>query len=849
MASKTSTGEEIVLSADDNPVIIIAYHLPLKVARAPGGYTITWDDERGLDRGGMGLPMKITYVGCIELEVTDMGEQEALEKLLFEQYGCIVVFLDNDLKHKFYHGFCRGYLTPVMHMQMHVVGDSDPFRPEEWRAYTQVNQLFASKVVEVYSGGETIWIHDYHLLLLPSCIVRKLPLAKIGFFLHSPFPPSDVWRTVAVRMELLRSMLNVDLLGFLMFEYTRNFLACCKRMLALEYEFQRGGFLGVEYEGRHVVLQVSTFGISPPKLQARLAELPPTPAAATPPPPPGVPPMPSGAASSALMDVVNGSGRVVLGAIDYLDRLKGVASKLLAWETLLTDYKHFRTGHVLVQVCVGARNRIQIQTAPAVEAELRRIVERINGAFPGAVHFEVRSSMSPVERLQLWCASNIYLTTALREAINTYPLEFVLARHLQKLPPGVLVISEFTGFARVLNGCLRVNPNCQTEVVEMLEYALKMSPEERCARAAKDLAHIQRCTLEAFAHRFVAELKATADKKEEDIVRVGFGLSKFRLVGMGSGFKALDTGDAVDAFQRASRRVLLLDWGGTLAPASGFYDQRESDSNLTLPQSVLDSLGQLCAHPSCDVMILSGLAKEKVLKAFGSVPNLSLAVEHGFNYRLGNGEWEQLTQEAGNEWCKVAESVMNVYAMRTHGAFVQTKGSSIMWNFCESDPEFGYLQSKELQTTLQHVLADFPVVVRTGKGYVEVCLKDINKGAMAERFIDLLTARHGQPLDFVLCAGDDSSDELMFASLNAKFGKTHPGLLTVTVGRKPSEATRYLEDHKEVTEMLEMLCSIGFRAPGNALGSGGMGGGMGGMRKPKGGLGVGGSHIDLASLG
>lgn len=186
-----------------------------------------------------------------------MGEQEALEKLLFEQYGCIVVFLDNDLKHKYYHGFCRGYLTPVMHMQMHVVGDSDPFRPEEWRAYTQVNQLFASKVVEVYSGGETIWIHDYHLLLLPSCIVRKLPLAKIGFFLHSPFPPSDVWRTVAVRMELLRSMLNVDLLGFLMFEYTRNFLACCKRMLALEYEFQRGGFLGVEYEGRHVVLQVT----------------------------------------------------------------------------------------------------------------------------------------------------------------------------------------------------------------------------------------------------------------------------------------------------------------------------------------------------------------------------------------------------------------------------------------------------------------------------------------------------------------------------------------------------------------------------------------------------------------
>jgi len=690
-------------------------------------------------------------------------------------------------------------------------------------------------------------VHDYHLMLLPSCIVRKLPLAKIGFFMHAPFPASDVWRTVAVRLELLRSMLNLDLVGFLMFEYTRNFLTCCKRMLSLEYQFQKGGFLGVEYEGRQVMLQVCTFGISPAKVQARL-RAPDFGHAVCPPRGPGDSGEPS------LWEVCSG-GRVVVAGLDYLDRLKGVAPKLLAWEALLRDYAHYRTGHVLVQVCVGARNRIQIQTAPKVEAELRRIVERINAAYPGTVHFEVRSQMTAVERLQLWCSTHALFVTALREAINVYPLEFVLARHMRGLPTGILILSEFTGFARVLNGCLRINPNSQTELVETLDAALTMRPEERDARAAKDLAHILRCTNEAFANRFLTELKSTATKRQEDFMCVGFGHAKFRLVGMGAGFKPLDTADTVDAFQRATRRLFLLDWGGTLAPADkSFYDQRDV-GGTTLPQNVLAALTTLCAHPSCHVMIMSGLDKAKVLSAFGSVPNLALAVEHGYNFRLPSGEWRQLVHEMDDEWRAVARSVMSVYAMRTHGAFVQTKGSSMLFNFMDSDPEYGAVQGKELQTTLHQVLADFPVVVRTGKGYVEACTRDVNKGAMASTMVELLQA-DGQPVDFCLCAGDDSTDELMFSALHAKLGKKNPHLFTVTVGRKPSEASRYLDDHREIVELLELLCSIGFRLPGTALGGGagsgggggGGGGGMGMKKTSNVGMGARQSFTNLADL-
>ena len=187
------------------------------------------------------------------------------------------------------------------------------------------------------------------------------------------------------------------------------------------------------------------------------------------------------------------------------------------------------------------------------------------------------------------------------------------------------------------------------------------------------------------------------------------------------------------------------------------------------------------------------------------------------------------------------------YATRTHGAYVKSKGSSMLFNFIESDPEYGEMQGKELQTSLQHVLAGLPVVVRTGKGYVEACHQDVNKGAMAARMIDVLQ-RDGTPVDFVLCAGDDSTDELMFTALHEKMGKKNPHCFTVTVGRKPSEASRYLDDHNEVVQLLELLGSVGFRAPGTQLGAGG---GMG-MRKTGGmggGMGNRASFNNLADLG
>lgn len=146
-----------------------------------------------------------------------------------------------------------------------------------------------------------------------------------------------------------------------------------------------------------------------------------------------------------------------------------------------------------------------------------------------------------------------------------------------------------------------------------------------------------------------------------------------------------------------------------------------------MPDSTLSSLRALCAVPTNHVMILSGLGRDKVQQTFGSVPNLSLACEHGFHCKIKNGQWQQLLPGLNTSWREVAEAIMDVYAQRTSGSFFMKKGASIVWNYEQADPEFGSMQARELQYHLQGVLQAFPVVVRAGKVYVEVCPKGIDK--------------------------------------------------------------------------------------------------------------------------
>ncbi|EOD25091.1 hypothetical protein EMIHUDRAFT_450438 [Emiliania huxleyi CCMP1516] len=778
-------------------VILVAYQLPLTVSRAEGGgWEVEWDDESVLNQHALSLGCRVMWVGGVGCAV-DPDEEEGLAQLLLEGYSCLPVFLPAALTDRFYHGFCRSYLRPVFHNRMRLPDSENPFceegwRSEDWRAYSAANRKFADTVMEVYEPGHMVWAHDYHLLLLPSFLLRRHRTAHIGLFLHSPFPASDVFRSVAVREELLRAMLHADMVGFLLFEYTRNFLTSCKRLLGLEHDRSppSGGFLGVDFGGRHVIVQVSTFGVSPSLLENHLPDRLAPPAAAS--------TRDELKDLRAELDAPAASPRRLLAGVDYLDRFKGVQLKLLAWEAMLAAYPRYRAGHTLVMV--ASRNQVKlVADARDVRADIETIVRRIRASYPGALHYAEVERLSLAARMQLWQMSDVIVYSTVREAVNAHPLEYGL---VEEAPDRS---------AMQFSGSLVMNPFSTEAVMGALETALEMPPAEKEARARKDLAHIRANTAEDWARqlllpqrspsmsapshgvvddearRFLTDLKSMQRKKEDHWMAV------------------------LLSYRAAAQRVVLLDWGGTLTPAdTGFYDVRE-EGKYEVPSSVLTTLRQLCADPH-----------NHVDAAFGSVPGLSLAVEHGFHYRIKSGPWQQLLPGVNTSWREAAEAVMAVYTTRTLGAYMQKKGSSMSWNFSSADPEFGALQARELQYQLQAALEGAPVVVRVGKGYVEACPKGIDKGVMAERFVGLVAdaARRGrpaEPLQFVLCVGDDSSDELMFAALQkrkdaaAGRGGAAPGhdLFTATVGRKPSDASAYLADHADVVELLGMLSGVG----------------------------------------
>ena len=254
---------------------------------------------------------------------------------------------------------------------------------------------------------------------------------------------------------------------------------------------------------------------------------------------------------------------MLLAAIDYLDPFKGVQLKLLAWESLLHNYPKYRTGHVLVQICLASRNQVKlVRDAGVVQKEIATIVSRIEATYPGTIYYEEKASMSAGARMLLWQQARVSVNSAIREAVNVYPLEYVVARHYAGKPAGALVISEFSGFSRVLNGALSVSPWSQSQLQAALDQALEMQPAEMEARARKDFVRICDNTSEDWGHRFLADLKSLQKKQEEHWMAVGFGLASFRMVGMGQDFKALDTQQATCRPPRPAtpRAVMCAAW-------------------------------------------------------------------------------------------------------------------------------------------------------------------------------------------------------------------------------------------------------------------------------------------------
>jgi trehalose 6-phosphate synthase/phosphatase len=279
---------------------------------------------------------------------------------------------------------------------------------------------------------------------------------------------------------------------------------------------------------------------------------------------------------------------------------------------------------------------------------------------------------------------------------------------------------------------------------------------------------------------------------------LGFG---FRVVALDPNFRKLNVDSIVAAYEASKNRAILLDYDGTLVPQVAI--------NKTPSATVVRIVNELCVDKKNVVFVVSGRGRNSLEKWFNPCPRLGIAAEHGYFMRWNRDvSWEMSMQNCDFGWMQMAEPVMQLYTESTDGSAMETKESALVWHHQDADPGFGSSQAKEMLDHLESVLANEPVSVKSGQFIVEVKPQGVSKGLVAERILTTMKEQ-GRQADFVLCIGDDRSDEDMFENLAdlVKRGLVSPNtsLFGCTVGQKPSKAKYYLDDTNDVLSMLNAL--------------------------------------------
>jgi trehalose 6-phosphate synthase/phosphatase len=720
--------------------LIVSNRLPTKVQRTDEGLTFQ-PSEGGLATGLGSIYRQDDnlWIGWPGLFVQDEAEENHIRTELADD-NMAPVFLTEDEIHNFYEGFSNSTLWPTFHY----FSELATYEQTHWDAYVTVNEKFCEAVLAQTGPEDTIWVHDYQLLLLPELLRRARPEASIGFFLHIPFPSQELIRVLPWRTELIKGMLGADLIGFHTFGYMRHFLSAVSHLLG--YPAQNGQ---IETPNRSVRVDAFPMGID----YGRYAE-----AAAS----------EATAAHMAEYKEALRDTRVIL-SIDRLDYTKGIAQRLKAFDLLLQRYPEWRGQVSLIMLVVPSRD--QVAQYAALKEEIDNLVGRINAQYRtiawNPILYFYRSL--PLEELTaLYRLAEVALVTPMRDGMNLVAKEFVASKLDQR---GVLILSERAGAARELSDAILINPTDINQVVEAMHDALVMPEEEQTARMKAMQALVKRYNVFSWTKLFMNQLAYTKMKQHTlEAEMLTPAVTKQLLA---------------DFHAAEGERLILLDYDGTLV---GFHPNPQRAQPGDELRMLLRALSEL---PNTRVVIISGRDRTTLSTWLGDLP-LDFIAEHGVWLRTAGEDW-QLFQPLRNDWKRELRPVLELYVARTAGSFIEEKDYSLVWHYRRADADLGEVRAREMLSHLQFMTANTDLQVLEGNKVVEIKSAGINKGTAAARWL----AQY-QP-GFVLALGDDRTDEDTFRAMPES-------AYTVRVGTGVRSLARFnLASPTEVRQLLRKL--------------------------------------------
>ena len=645
----------------------------------------------------------IGWPGIASDDLTPAEKRTITKKLT--AMGYFPVYLTNDEVKNFYDGYCNDTLWPLFHY-FHSFAK---YSKDYWNAYKNVNKIFLKAVTQCMDSDSVVWVHDYHLMLLPSMLRRSRPDATIGFFLHIPFPSYELFRLLPNRKEIASGLVGADLLGFHVYDYARHFMTTALRTLGMENSngIINTGARNVKADSFPISIDYKKFkdAALSKQIQKRKSE---------------------------LKDHYK-KQKIIL-SVDRLDYSKGILKRLEAFEHFLKENPSYVKKSVLIIVAVPSR--VEVDAYKDLREKIEQAVSRINGMYATVdwtpISYQFKNL--PFEELvALYAASDVALVTPIRDGMNLVAKEYVASKQKDI---GVLILSEMTGAIDELPEALRINPNDTSAVANTIKKALRMTKKEQAERLSVMRRRLARYDIERWTTDFLEQLQNIKSLHAQEGKKL---LSSKQLV------------EVVLAFKKAKKRLLLLDYDGTLRP----FVSRHEPLFAAPPKSLVRLLKRLTDDPRNIVSIVSGRTYQAIEEWFGHLP-LSLVAEHGA-WTKQDGAWRH--EDYNFELHKKSLlPILERFTERTPGSRIEEKSKALVWHYRNVPTELAYARRSVLKHEL-NVLAGKDIGVYSGNKIIEIKPKHITKGSAIRKKIEL------SPADFILGIGDDYTDEDMFNAM------------------------------------------------------------------------------------
>ncbi|WP_342644326.1 bifunctional alpha,alpha-trehalose-phosphate synthase (UDP-forming)/trehalose-phosphatase [Mucilaginibacter sp. CSA2-8R] len=718
--------------------IIVSNRLPVKIKETDNNYELV-PSEGGLATG-LGTVYKqdgniwIGWPGqVIEPEKTQQVTKELKELSL------LPVYLTQEDISEFYEGFSNDVLWPVFH---YYASTYTTYNPSHWEYYKSVNEKFKDVILENLEDGDTVWIHDYQLLLLPALIRQVRADVSIGFFLHIPFPSHEMFRLIPWRNELLEGMLGADLIGFHTFDDVRHFLSSVSRLLPVHISSN------VILNGdRTVVVESFPMGIDDRKYA-------------------GLPQTDDVKEQALQIRDIFKNNKIIL-SVDRLDYSKGILQRLQAFELLLNDHPDYIGKVTLYMVVVPSRDTVA--SYAHLRDQIDKKVGNINARYRTIdwtpITYYYRSL--PIEMLSaLYSTAEVCLVNPMRDGMNLVSKEYVASRTDND---GVLILSEMAGASKELIDALVVNPNNVTQVKDAIIEALDMPLAEQQRRMTQMRQLVAKFNVRHWVQLFMERLyEVKLMQRSMQTRHVHSATAK----------------SIINRYRSTSKRIIFLDYDGTLVGFKANVNQASPDAEL------YHLLTQLSADPHNQLVIISGRKHENLGDWFGD-KNIYLVAEHGAWFKQQYMEWHKING-LSTSWKKDLYSIFEKYVDRTPGSFIEEKTYSLVWHYRKAESGLGELRANELMNTLKFLATDKGLQLLPGDKVVEVKNMEINKGKAALSLVE-----QGD-YDFVMALGDDFTDEDLFRALP-------DNAITIKVGTGASLAKFYVRNPTEVRGLLTSL--------------------------------------------